>query len=179
MDVEKRRYLAQKRRDLLDSLMIDKKQLILASFISGLKQYGIEDVKVIQVQFPKSTILHDTWKYEPIVPISKKFNYRKGDNPTDVKNYVREWLERNSKQSVLINVNQLIKKGDWLEIFVSDLLLNFDLLFHKFDIEHSILVDKSDGTFLSICEFEDEVNIYKGLVSFESQIEYYGQLDQS
>jgi len=172
MDADKRKYLELKRKELQDKFDNIEKQSILDAFILNLNEHGVQNLNILDFDLPKSQIINDTWKYDPVVPIFKTFNYRLGDRSTDVKAFIREWIETNSTQSILININKIVKKEDWLEINSNELLLNLDFLFDELDIEHDILVDKDSNGFLSISEFEDEVNIYKGKIS-DKQIKYY------
>jgi len=172
MDTDKRKYLEIKRKELQGKLDNIEKQSILDTFILDLNKHGVKDLNIFDFDLPKSQIIKDTWRYDPVVPVFKTFNYRLGNSPTDVKGFISEWIETNSTQTILINIDQIVKKEDWLEINSNELLLNLDLLFENLDIEHDILVDKDSNCFLSISEFEDEVNIYKGKIS-DKQIEYY------
>lgn len=172
MNTEKRKELQLKRKELQEKLESIEKQTKLDSYISILKECGLQKVNIPDVDIPKSQLFKDTWKYDPEIPIFKTFSYRQGNKLIDIKTFVIEWVKTNSNQSVLFSNDKLMNNKDWLEINSNELLLNFDSLFNKLDIEHNILMNKDSKDFLSICEFEEEVFIYKGKVKDE-KIEYY------
>lgn len=168
---ERFKYLKQKRTDFKGRIQLEKRQNVLNLFVSELNSIESELVKISSSDINIEKIASPTLYYKPDIPIFTELRYKTNEEEMNVKNAIKKWIFEQGSKRILIKHQFLIEDNDWIELNAKSLYRNFDLLFDKLNILHTIMLAPENGNFINIFEFEYDVTIYRGIIT-ENEIKY-------
>jgi hypothetical protein len=164
-------YLKQKRTEYKAQIEHKKKQDNLNQFLSELNSLEINLASITSSDIDISNIANPALYNKPKLPLYKELRYKTKEEEFNVKNEIKQWILRQNSEHVLIKTEFLIENNDWLKLNAKSLYHNFDSLFEKLDILHTIMLSAKHGNFITLFEFENRVTIYQGKLQ-GNEIEY-------
>ena len=169
---ERLEYLKQKRTDNKGRIQLEKRQNVLNQFMSELNNIESELVKISSSDINIEKIASPTLYYKPEIPVFTELRCKTNEEELNVKNAIKNWIFEQGSKRILVKNQFLIENNDWIELNAKSLYQNFDLLFDKLNILHTIMLAPENGNFINIFEFEYDVTIYRGII-IENEIKYY------
>ena len=169
---ERFEYLKQKRTDNKGRIQLEKRQNVLNQFMSELNNIESELVKISSSDINIEKIASPNLYYKPEIPVFTELRCKTNEEELNVKNVIKNWIFEQGSKRILVKNQFLIENNDWIELNAKSLYQNFDLLFDKLNILHTIMLAPENGNFINIFEFECDVTIYRGII-IENEIKYY------